>query len=293
MNCLERYREMLVAKRKPFALVDGQLFARQQRWIAPVGPAARRYSLTREQARGLQKKLGGWWVSWTEGFCAEADVARWYAVISRQFVPLEKMPAKRRYEVQRGLKNCEVRRVDAAEIARNGYETHVAAMKSYAGGQHVYVPSRTDFSARVLTDAPFADIKHHWAAYHQSRMVAFAQCWLYDRTEADYTLIKLHPECRPLYAGYALVQRMNEFYLRDQGFEYVNDGWRSILHETAVQDFLIGKFNFEKAAARLCVEFRPPFNALLKVSSSLHPILRKLDRRVAAIFELRQAAGAG
>ncbi len=290
MSYVERYAEMLAAKRKPFTLVDGQLFARQQRWVAPVGPAAQRYSLTRQQARELQKKLGGWWVSWTDGFAAEADAAKWHAVVCRQFVPLENMPAKRRYEVNRGFKNCDVRRVDAAEIAQNGYETHVAALAGYTAGRPVSVPSREDFSARVLTDMPFGDIKHHWAAYHQGRMIAFAQCWLYDRIEVDYTLIKLHPESRPLYAGYALVQRMNEFYLREQSFEYVNDGWRSILHETAVQDFLTGKFNFEKVGARLHIAFRPPLGALLNVSAPLHPILRKFDPRFAAVLELRQAA---
>lgn len=288
MNYVERHSAMLAAKGTPCMQVDGQLFARQRHWITPVGPAGQRFSLSRTQIRDLQEKLGGWWVSWTEGFEAKNDAASWYAVICRQYISAADMPAKRRYEVNRGLKNCEIRRVDAAEIARDAFEVHVAALESYAGNKGVSVPTAEQFAHRVLSDVPFADIKHHWGAYHQGRMVAFAQCLLYDRTEVDYTLIKLHPAHRDLYAGYALIQRMNEFYLREQGFEYVNDGWRSILHETNMQDFLIGKFNFEKAPARLRVQFRPPLGALLKLSAPFHPVLPRLDKRLGAVLQMRQ-----
>ena len=85
---------------------------------------------------------------------------------------------------------------------------------------------------------------------------------------------------------------MNEFYLHEKGFEYVNDGWRSILHETAVQDFLIGKFNFEKALTLLRVEFCPPLGILLNISTPIHPALRRLDKRFAALLELRRLAEA-
>ena len=288
MSSTARYAEMLSAKRTPFALVAGQLFARQRNWITPVGPAAQRFTLTRSQARELLAQLGGWWVSWTEGFGAPAANSGWHAVICRQFVPLDKMPAKRRYEVNRGLKNCEVRRVDAAEIARHGYEVHAAALRSYDRGSAPNLPTPEQFAKRVQTDTPFADIKHHWAVYHAGRMIAFAQCYLHGRTEVDYTLIKLHPQHLNLYPAYALIHRMNEYYLGAQGFAYVNDGWRSIFHETGVQDFLIQKFNFEKAPANLRVRFRQPLATLLQVSTPLHPVLSRVDNRLKALLELRR-----
>jgi len=288
MNTVERYAEMLAAKRKPFALVDGQLFVRQEQWITPFGPAAQQFTVTPSQTRDLLKKLGGWWVSWTEGFGPEAAASEWYAVICRHFTPLDKLPAKRRYEVNRGLKNCEVRQVDAAEIAQNGHAVHVAALIGYSVGNAGSVPTVKEFSERVLTDAPFADVKHHWAVYHEGRMIAFAQCYLYGRTEVDYTLIKLHPQHLGLYPAYALIHRMNEFYLGAQGFGYVNDGWRSIFHETGVQDFLIQKFNFEKAPANLRVQFRPPLGALLHISTPLHAMLSRREKRFKAVLELRR-----
>lgn len=61
MGYIERYKEMLSAKRVPFEVVDGQLFMRQNVWITPLGPAVQHYKLTNAQACRLQSKLGGWW----------------------------------------------------------------------------------------------------------------------------------------------------------------------------------------------------------------------------------------
>ena len=81
---------------------------------------------------------------------------------------------------------------------------------------------------------------------------------------------------------------MYEFYLGAEGFDYVNDGWRSIFHETGVQDFLMQKFNFEKAHTNLRVQFRQPIAALLQISVPLHPVLSRADNRLKALLELRR-----
>jgi hypothetical protein len=106
--------------------------------------------------------------------------------------------------------------------------------------------------------------------------------------EVDYTLIKLDPKYLNLYPAYALLYRMNEFYLGEQKFEYVNDGWRSVFHDTGVQEFLIGKFNFEKRPARLRMHFRPPLAALLRLATPLHSLMTRMDRRLGATLELRR-----
>jgi hypothetical protein len=45
MDYVARYAEMCRSKNRPFTLVDGQLFIRRERWIAPVGPAAQAFHL--------------------------------------------------------------------------------------------------------------------------------------------------------------------------------------------------------------------------------------------------------
>lgn len=285
MGYVERHSELLAKKGHRHAVLNGQLFVRRQKWVNPVGPACVEYKLTPAEAEGLARQLGGLWVAWTGGFDPEASPDRWYAVICRKFCPKDEMPAKRRYEVNKSLRSCEVKRVDADEIARHGYEVHVEALKGY--GAEVSVPTREQFAAAVRRDSGFDDIRHHWAAYSGGEMIGFAHCSIYDRLEVDYSMIKLHPKHLPLYPGYGLIYRMNEYYLGECGVGCVNDGWRSVLHDTGMQEFLVQKFAFEKMPLALHVHFRRPLGAMLSLSTPIHPILSRWNRKLAAVFQLR------
>ena len=48
---------------------------------------------------------------------------------------------------------------------------------------------------------------------------------------------------------------MNEYYLSEKKIRYVNDGSRSISHETNIQSFLVDKFKFRKAYCKLHLEY--------------------------------------
>ena len=289
MDYVARYAEMFRAKNRPFAQVDGQLFIRKEHWIAPLGPAAQAYRLDREQCRGLLRELGGWWVMWTDGFATPPPESAWHAVICRKHVPVEEVASgNTRSKIRRGLKNCEVRQVDAREIAQNGYATYCAALGGY-GRAAGTLPTAEAFARRVMTDEPFSDIRHQWAVYHEGKMVGFSQVLLYGRTEADYTLIKLHPEHLNRYSSYALFYRMNEHYLSQAGFGYVNDGSRSVLHDTGIQDFLIREFGFEQARLNLHIHFRPLFGRLLHVARPFRRFASTCSPKAAALFELERS----
>ena len=289
MDYVARYAEMLRAKHRPFAQVDGQLFIRKERWIAPLGPAAQDYRLDGEQCRGLLRELGGWWVMWTDGFAAPPPDSAWHAVICRKHVPVEEVASgNTRSKIRRGLKNCEVRQVEAREIAENGYENYCAALGGYGRAART-LPTAEAFARRVMTDEPFGDIRHQWAVYHGGQMVGFSQVWLYGRTEADYTLIKLHPDHLKRYSSYALFYRMNEHYLSQAGFGYVNDGSRSVLHDTGIQDFLIREFGFEQARLNLHVHFQPLFGRLLRAARPFRRFAAAGSPKAAALFELERS----
>lgn len=286
MNYIAQYVEMLRGKNRPFALIDGQLFTRKDRWIAPLGPVSQAYQLNKGQCQELLNKLGGMWVQWTDGFGPHAASSEWYAVICRRHTPVAEVASgNTRSKLRRGLKQCEVRQVEVKEIAQNGYETYCAAVKRYDGHTEE-LPSADEFARRVMTDEPFGDIRHQWAVYHEGKMIAFAQNLIYDKTEVDYTLIKLHPEYLNRYSSYALIYRMNEHYLDHEGFEYVSDGSRSILHDTGIQEFLIRELGFEKAPMRLHIHYRAPLGAMLKAAQPFRPWLSKANPKAAALLEL-------
>ncbi|MDY0149072.1 MAG: hypothetical protein RBT03_03185, partial [Kiritimatiellia bacterium] len=156
MGYSKQYAEMLRQKNRPFEIIDGQIFTRQNQWIKPVGPLSQPYRLDKRQCRELLRELGGGWVMWTDGFGPHAVASEWYAVICRRHTVVEDViSGNTRSKLRRGLKQCEVRPVEVKEIAQNGYETYCAAVKSYGGS--VVLPTAEEFARRVMTDEPFGD----------------------------------------------------------------------------------------------------------------------------------------
>ncbi len=62
----------------------------------------------------------------------------------------------------------------------------------------------------------------------------------------------------------------------NKGF-YINDGARSIRHETAFQDYLEKYFGFRKAYCKLHIAYRFPVNIAVKL---LYPFRKKIKKAV-------------
>lgn len=285
MSYVDRFAEMLRSKKQRFEVVDGQLFVRKERWVSPLGPVAQAFSLTAEQRRGLLRSLGGLWVQWTDGFGLHAAASEWYALVCRRYRPVDEVEShSARKQIRRGMRRCEVRRVDAREIAQNGYETYCEAIRGY--GSRAVLPTAAEFERRVMGDEPFGDIRHHWATYRDGKLIAFNQNLIYDDVEVDYTLGKFHPAHLDSYPAYAMFSAMNEYYLGQNGFRYVNAGTRTISHDTDIQEFLERLFNFEKAPLGLHVHYRAPVGALLHAARPFRGLAKAVCPKAGAVLEL-------
>ena len=290
MGYVERYAEICQLKNRPFVIVEGQLFALNDHWISPIGPADQRYHLSKEQCRGLLQKVSGLLIVWTDGFGHANLNPDWYALICRQHNPIEQVrDRKRRQEFHRALSACEVCKVDAEVIASQGYETYCEALRSYRNFQATDV-SKEEFERRVRSDGPFGDCLHQWAAFSGNKLIAFAQNLVYDNLCVDYALMRLHPNYLRDYPGYALFYKMNEYYLAQMCFQYANAGFRNIYHDTDIQTFLIRKFGFEKVGTGLHVHFRTPFGQLVRIAYPLRRQIAQFYPRARPIFELARLA---
>ena len=92
----------------------------------------------------------------------------------------------------------------------------------------------------------------------------------------DYSTIKFHPNYLNLYPSYALFFTMNQYYLNERKFKYVNDGARSISHDTNIQSFLIDKFKFRKAFCKLNISYHPMIRYIVLVLYPFYSIIRLL-----------------
>jgi hypothetical protein len=111
------------------------------------------------------------------------------------------------------------------------------------------------------------------------KMIAYSSNRLQNNM-VNYTTIKFHPDYLKLYPSYALFYKMNEYYLNEKKVLYVNDGARSISHQTNIQDFLIQKFNFRKAYCKLNIAYRWDIGLIVKILYPFRQIFNSFDNKI-------------
>ncbi|MGN8929732.1 hypothetical protein [Collinsella sp. HCP28S3_E12] len=94
---------------------------------------------------------------------------------------------------------------------------------------------------------------------------------------ADFTSMKADPAQERLEVNAALVNGIVDHYADRLGKDfYICDGERSVLHETAFQDYLEKYFGFRRAYCRLNVRFRFPINFIVGI---LRPFRKHIERK--------------
>ena len=280
---MRRYLDIFDFNGTPYLMLGDKVFYKRAGFISPLGPVRFDYSISPSQARQALRRLGGWLVQWGDGFC-EGET-QWYAVVCDRFQTLSDAPSKHRCEINRGLRNCEVRHVDWEYLGRHGYDAYAKAPRRYRGKTPA-LRSEQEFRRGRGHTSKFEDIIHPWAALHQGRVIAYAVACVYGKIEANYTEVRLDPDYVKAYPVYALLHTMNRFYLADQGFDYVYDGYRSTGHDTNFQEFLMKKFGFRKAFSHLHIVYRRELALFLKVTYPVRVLTARLAKRVEQLYVL-------
>jgi hypothetical protein len=271
----------------PCQLRDGVLWIQEGQWIRPIGPINRDYTISKQEARSLLAHWPGALVVYvTDGFLPAGQTSSWYAIIGRRGLELNEYPSKIRSTVSRGLRENEVKKVDAEEIARHGYETHVAAFARYK------LPPKTEdrFRQSMSVAKDFADVIDFWAVYHEGVLAGFAQDHCYENVEVNYSAMAFHPGYFKFHTSYALIHTMNHYYLRQRSYPYLQDGFRSVSHDTGFQEYLVSKFGFERVCTHPRLYYRTWLAAVMAMPRWSKRLAGKLSPKFAALCTLDDAA---
>jgi len=238
--------------------------------LLPKIPPHQEIVLSKKEQRELLKKSQAYLIRWTSDWDTEKSEF-WY-IVKDDFNGLSELSSNTRSKVRRGLKNCKVSRVLADEIAKNGYEVYASAMNCYKTNLNII--SKKEFSNNKINSENY-DI---WAVYEKSTgmMIAYSSNKI-EKNSCTYTEIKFHPKYLKLYPSYALFYEMNSYYLEEKNFLYVNDGAKSIAHNTNIQNFLVDKFKFRKAYCRLNIAYRKDIAIVVKVLYPFRKIISKFN----------------
>lgn len=159
------------------------------------------------------------------------------------------LPQKVRSSIRKGYKSCSVERVDPAWLADHGYPCYVAAFSRYRNSEPES-KEKFDEMCRVAPDAPF----EFWSVFVEGRLAGFAKN-VVGRDYAATLVLKLDPSFLQFSTGPALQDSLLKEYVSEQG-KPVYAGFRSVVHDTNVHDFLL-KSGYSRVYCDLKVVYRP------------------------------------
>lgn len=229
--------------------------------------------------------MGGYLVRNVFDFDCGEETSFWY-VIKDKFGGMEELSSKKRNQVRKSFKMCDIMKVSREDMLAQGYEVHALAAGSYK--VKAVVPSQEEFRQRLSDE----NAKNHdyWAAYDKQtkKMIAFSINFVHDDI-CDYETMKAIPSFQKShYPYYGLLYEMNRYYLEEKGLKFVNDGARSITNHSNVQPFLIDTFNFRKAYCRLNIKYKWWFGIIARI---LYPFRRFIKiAKVQAILNMEAMA---
>ena len=211
---------------------------------------------------------------WTSDF-DKLDGGDWWYVIKDTPFDIAALKSKRRYEINKGIKNFDVRLIDPREYKEKLYEIQVASFAEYP---EKYRPTveRDSFIASI---DEWTELVTLGAFLRESgELCGYAQLYAEDERYVDFRALKVFPEYERLGINAALcagVMAHYEEFLRNGGI--LCDGARSVSHETNFQDYLEKNFGFRKAYCRLCIAYSPKMKPIVKMLYPFRGLLARLD----------------
>jgi len=282
----ENFIKLFNNRKTQFWTANNLIFKIYNKMLIPECPIYINSTLTKDKAIHLLKKSNTILIRTMSDFDCGEDKSEWYALICQEFTHMDKMSSKYRYEINKGLKNCIIKKISSEELARNGYDCYYSALKKYKN-PNIDIMTKTEFENSTMQSAGFDDIYHIWGAYINDNIIAYSTVYIYEK-ESSYTVFKVNPDYQKLFPMYALIYKMNEYYLEEQKFQYIKAGFRSLLHDTSVQDFLIKKFGFKKVYMKLHIQYSPLIGIFMKLAFPFRKFIAKFDARFNALFELER-----
>jgi len=207
---------------------------------------------------------------WVSEFDRHKKSSFWY-LINDKPLELDAYSVNTRSKIRRGFKELEVRKISKKDMFKMGYTVYKAAFKRY---KTINKPMTYNEFKKYITDLD--ELWEFWGVFNRkdNLLVGYSENKVVDN-QCYYSTIKFHSDYLKKYPSYVLYYTMNRYYLKERNLDYVNEGTRSILHETNVQSFLIDKFKFRKAYCKLHIKYHPLVYILILLLYPLRSLIIK------------------
>lgn len=219
-------------------------------------------------------------VRWTSDFDCGYETAWWYCIKDTVF-DINELKAKRRYEINKGKKNFDVRIVDPSTCVEELYQIQTRAFEEYPSK---YRPKIAIQKFRRTVDEWKRSNPIIYVAYERNTRKSEGFAVIIEHEDyAQLSQLKTNPVSERLGINAAIVAKICEDYNYKiaTGRYYLSDGERSIYHETRFQDYLEKYFGFRKAYAQLHIKYCCGINIVVH---ALYPFRRLIKKGTGRLF---------
>ena len=236
-NEWEYYNHALIPTVAPHVIPDTSWMKNKKKW---------------KEYAGDHYPLFARWI--TDFDCPEET--EWWHCIKDEAFDISVIPAKKRYEINKGIKYAEVRLIRPEDYAEQLAEVHCRAKLHY-GDSFDYEAERAEFE-KELRKGPYADNAEYVGAFFREtgKLIGYGIYEVYDDWVSQ-SVIKTDPEYLKYSVNAALVAFALDRYLKERtDIKYITNGSKNIFHETNYHDYLIKYFGFRKAYCHLHISYR-------------------------------------
>lgn len=210
---------------------------------------------------------------WISDFDCEYETKWWYIIKDTPFEIMD-LKAKRRYEINKGLKNFQVREINPVEFKEDIYTIQVEAYKAYP------IKYRPNVNKKILFSA-IDEWKYYkfYGAFSKETNKLCGYAWLNKKDRyIYYAFHKVIPLFEKQGINAAIVASILENHRNElNSGDYICDGSRSISHETNFQAYLEKYFGFRKAYCKLHIKYRGVMKVVVGILYPLRKQLLKYD----------------
>ena len=215
---------------------------------------------------------------WVSDFdCSEET--EWWCIIKDTPFDIMSLKSNRRSLITRGLKRVDVKVIIPADYAEQMSNILVKEWKyyddSYEEGND---RQKLTDDFKKLTTKNLGNAEYLGAFLKDTdTMIGYAIYNLFDDW-IEYSVVKTDPEYLNTQVNAALAYFGVERYMRP-GIKYIHGGWRTVIHESNYQEYLMKNFGFRKAYCKLHIQYRPLMQIAVNVLYPLRGMIKNVKNK--------------
>jgi hypothetical protein len=184
----------------------------------------------------------------------DTSESSFYYVIQDQVMTMESMKSKIRTKLRKSLSNVEFSPSNLEDILFEGFHLY-EQMPTFGDSSATPEKFRDYLTSRV------GRIDYHVGRRSLDRKIVCFAGVVVSKESVDLSFFRYDREER-ISPVYGMLYYLNNYYIAERGFKYINDGFKSYLHGANFQKKLIKEFNYRKCFVEIEIYSKYPLGLI-------------------------------